>query len=79
MAKPKGRSVFGPGGIHVVFDPKDADTPCMVYLGECSATFECALSEGVEDVALSDAQERFLAQLEDEAAAFYDAYTHNNG
>ncbi len=40
-----GLSKFGPGGLRVVFN-EDPDTPCMVYLYDASATFDCAEMEG---------------------------------
>ncbi len=75
----KGLSKFGPGGIRLVFDPEDPDTPCMVYLrqgsDEASATFWCALEEGeVEGYDLSSAQLQFLRDRQDEATAFDDAH-----
>ena len=75
----KGLSRFGPGGLHLVFDPEDPDTPCMVYLRdrseEGSATFWCALEEGeVEGYDLSSAQLEFLKGYEAEATAFDDAH-----
>ena len=70
----KGMSTFGPQQLRVVFDPTNTDTPCMVYLGRGSATFQCALAEGeVEGETLSRSQCDFLASLEGEADAFYDA------
>lgn len=42
----KGMSKFGPGGLHLIFDPKDPYTPRRVSLGEASATFGCALDTG---------------------------------
>lgn len=63
-------SNFGPGGLRLVLDSKDHDTPAMVYLGSCSATFACAISEGeVESEKLSDEQYSYLEthyqQIED--------------
>ncbi len=75
----KGLSRFGPGGLHIVFDPQDPDTPCMVYLRdrseEASATFFCALEVGeVEGYDLSDAQLAFLKEHAAAAEAFDDAH-----
>jgi len=78
MSKPKGKSLFGPGGLRVVFDPKDSDTPCMVYFREASSTFDCANANGeVDGYELTSRQCAYLAGLEAEADEFYNAYTHN--
>lgn len=74
----KGLSKFGPGGMHLVFDPADPDTPCMVYLRQvipqASATFWCAIEEGeIEGCELSEAQMTFLDSHATEAEAFDDA------
>lgn len=71
----KGMSKFGPGGIRVVFDPKDFDTPCMVYLKDASATFYCAQGEGyVEHIELTQEQFDFLTSLEEQADEFYNEH-----
>jgi hypothetical protein len=70
----KGLSKFGPGGVRIVFDPKDPDTPCMVYLGKSSATFFCALDTGEMDCGagpdLTQQQLDWLAGFETQAAEF---------
>lgn len=76
--KPKGLSTYGPQGLHVVFDPKDCDTPCMVYLKGQSATFQCVLDTGeIEGEYLTKEQVHFLNGLARAADEFYDAYTRN--
>lgn len=63
---------YGPGGLSVRFDsteifPEDPGqgTPVLVFLGNESATFCCALNEGeVDGIRLSPAQTAFLETLE---------------
>lgn len=42
----KGISKIGPGGIRLVMNPNDHDTPCMVYFRDASATYHCAIDTG---------------------------------
>lgn len=72
------KTIHGPRGLRVEF-LDDMYTPVMVFLGRLSATFQCASAEGeIEGQDLSRDQLNFLAELESEADAHYDKYTHNN-
>ena len=67
----------GPSGLQIVFDPKDHETPCMVYLKDkkASATFECAFNEGeVEGYPLTQDQMNFLSLNKQFADEFYDEF-----
>jgi hypothetical protein len=65
--KPKGFSRFGPGGIRLVFG-NDPYTPCMVYLKDGSATYDCAIDEGsVEGNALTNKQFDWLIDFSNQA------------
>jgi len=70
-----GFSKFGPNGVRLVVDPQDDATPAMVYLGNGSATYDCAMSEGmVEDNELSQKQYDWLDAFQDQVAeAFNEA------
>jgi hypothetical protein len=64
----KGKTTFGPGGVRVVFNPNDDDTPYMVYLKDASATLDCAVGEGeVEHHELTQEQFDFLNKIYDQA------------
>lgn len=70
----------GPGGLKVIFDDNDSDTPVIVALGNGTATFHCCEGEGeVEGQELSDAQVSFLRNIAQEAYDFYDAHTGCRG
>jgi len=70
----KGLSKIGPGGIRVVFTTKDADTPCMVYLKNDSATFDCANDTGeIGEHFTTPEQQDWLRALEPQADACYEA------
>lgn len=77
------KTLRGPGGIRVeldknrvVKDDPGADTPAMVYLGKCSATYWCASSEGellghlTGYETLTEAQKEWLDKIEDEVNYF---------
>lgn len=71
----KGMSKFGPGGIQLVFNPRDLDTPCMVYYADASATFDFALGEAClvgydENYDLTAAQINWLRSYEAAAEEF---------
>jgi len=68
----------GPDGLRLVIDVTDADTPAMVYLGNASATYDCAIGTGDvtgdegREIALTAAQLAWLAPFEDTVAEAYD-------
>ena len=69
----KGFSKFGPNGLRLVVDPKDSDTPAMVYLGNESATFNCAASEGtIESTELTQKQYDWLMTFDHQVDAAYE-------
>lgn len=66
-------SNFGPGGMRVILDSKDSDTPAMVYLGSGSATYACAVGTGeVEGTELTDEQMSYLETNQIQAEEFVD-------
>jgi len=64
-------SFFGPGGIRLVLTTQDPDTPSMVYLKGRSATFDCALDEGVDGEELTQAQYGRLEGFQADSDAAY--------
>jgi hypothetical protein len=71
--RPKGFCKFGPGGLRLVFG-HDPYTPCMVYLKDASATFDCAVGEGaVEHHSMTYAQTDWLLSFDEAASRHIDA------
>lgn len=63
----------GPDSLILRFNTEDTETPCMVFLNDASATFDCAIGEGeVEHIELTNAQYEFLVENETFANKFYD-------
>jgi len=72
-----------PLGIRIELDsseiiPSDpgAGTPAMVYVGNASGTFWCALDTGeVDDFTLTDSQHRWLSMVAEQVDAFIEAHS----
>ena len=72
------KTVKGPGGIKIVFNTDDPDTPVLVYSpnGKATATYACATETGELDSAdasydLNPAQLKWLEGFADEEAEAY--------
>ena len=72
MNKPNGR-------LRVEFTV-DTDTPCMVYCGMESSTFECALQTGTvgDNITLTTVELHWLDSLAEQADEWYNKYRNPN-
>lgn len=83
VPNPRGVVYAGPNGVKLIIDVQDPDTPAIVELHNCTATYHCATDTGELDGArdyrvLTDAQLKWLAGFEEKVAAAYSEARRGN-